>query len=332
VTAGLVAAGIVLVVVIVLVVRWRSGTGEQQALRHYQNALDTLRTVSARLESTRPPEVPRERIDTERARGLREIASRATLSSSKVAPTRRPDRAGRPVSAGEPASRVEPDSPVGSAVPDRSGPEPALVFDDDSVSGPNGHASASPPQIPARATRIALQRSSKPPSRIPAILGLLLFAVLVVVGTVLLVDKTPHTTSPAAHTHTTAPPRHQTTTTVARTTSSSVPPTTAPPSLQPEQASATPQGATYLAPDAPYGLTLTSSGACWVYATETSTGSVLYTGVLESGQVQNLDATGQVTIKLGHANSLAVTLNGLPVDYPSQYQAVFTMQFVPSAT
>jgi hypothetical protein len=77
-------------------------------------------------------------------------------------------------------------------------------------------------------------------------------------------------------------------------------------------------------------VTLTSSGACWVYAKLASTGAVVWTGTLETGQAQTLDVTGQLVVELGHANSLTATLNGLPVQYPTQYQAVFTMNFVPS--
>jgi hypothetical protein len=58
---------------------------------------------------------------------------------------------------------------------------------------------------------------------------------------------------------------------------------------------------------------------------------VVWTGILESGQSQTLDVTGQLDVELGHANTLNTTLNGVPVEYPTQYQAVFTMSFVPSA-
>src|ERR1700689_1737444 len=62
-TIGLVIAVIVVIVVALIAMRWRSASGEQQALRHYQNALDTLRTVSDRMESSRPAVVPRSQSD-----------------------------------------------------------------------------------------------------------------------------------------------------------------------------------------------------------------------------------------------------------------------------
>jgi hypothetical protein len=92
----------------------------------------------------------------------------------------------------------------------------------------------------------------------------------------------------------------------------------------------TPQGASYPAPGTAYTVTLTSSGACWVYAKLASTGAVVWTGTLQSGQAQTLNVTGQLVVELGHANTLSATLNGVPVQYPAQYQAVFTISFVPS--
>jgi hypothetical protein len=102
--------------------------------------------------------------------------------------------------------------------------------------------------------------------------------------------------------------------------------------LQPVTASATPEGASYSAPNVPYTVILTSTGACWVYASLQPAGTLLWTGVLEAGQTQTLNATGQLDVKFGHANSVSVTMNGTPVEYPSQYRAVFAMQFLPLAT
>jgi hypothetical protein len=77
---------------------------------------------------------------------------------------------------------------------------------------------------------------------------------------------------------------------------------------------------------------LTSTGDCWVYATLASTGTVLWTGDLLQGQAQALTGTGEIDVQLGHANTMTETLNGTPVEYPAQFQAVFTMKFVPTTT
>jgi type II secretory pathway pseudopilin PulG len=340
VTAGLIVAGIVVIAGIAFALRWRSSSDEQHALRHYQHALDTLRTVSDRLESTRSPEA-------ENNRTMREPAG--------PAPESRPASVSRPVPASRSvrttSSRVVParsgsDSEIrtdpginhdenGNPGPGSmpGGPhEPAFVFEDDEASSTPLSGGAPTMATSNRVTRQALQRSSKPPSRVPAVMFLMLVAILIVVGVVVVLQKNHHTTAPTVHTNTPTT-THQTKTTTQTTTPTTSPPSsTVPQTLQAEPASVTPQGATYAAPNVPYSVDLSSSGACWVYATLESTGAVVWTGVLEAGQSQTLSASGQMDIKFGHANSVAVTMNGIPVAYPSPYNAVFMMQFVPQST
>jgi Domain of unknown function (DUF4115) len=324
VTAGLVVVGIVVIAGVFLLLRWRSGADEQQALRHHQHALDTLRTVSDRLESSRPSEMQRTRVvekaDTEQP------AARTTTPMKRVSSGRSAMAASTRIDAPPlPADeRAVPDSA------DRTRPEPALVFDDESPDK-GAHPSAIPGAVSGRQTRLALQRSARPPSRVPAIFWLVLVTALIAVGIVFVINKHDHHSgAPVVHpkthpVHHLSPPK-QTTTTVTATTS------TLPQGLEPVAATATTQGASYTVPDAPYTVTLTSTGACWVYASLESTGAVLWTGVLEAGQVQTMSASGQLVVKLGHANSLTATMNGLEVDYPAQFSAVFTMQFVPSTS
>jgi hypothetical protein len=336
-TVGLVVAGIVVIAGIGLAVRWRSGSDEQHALRHYQNALDTLRTVSDRLESTRPSEVDPSQTVREApgpqgrpaaapraapaARSTHVTTSRITSSNfireTDSAPDRRDHRAGEGRQ-GHPG--------IGSSGHE----EPVFVFEDDAAASSQAGA-ASAATAPTRATRLALQRSSRPPSRIPAVMGLMLVAVLIVVGIVVVLEKNHHTAVPTAHTDTSTTTHHQKTTSPTTTPTTTPPTSTVPQAIQPQAASVTPQGATYAAPDVPYTVTLSSTGACWIYASLESTGAVVWTGVLNAGQTQNLSATGQLEVKFGHANSVTVALNGTPVDYPPQYQAVFAMQFIPQS-
>jgi Domain of unknown function (DUF4115) len=168
---------------------------------------------------------------------------------------------------------------------------------------------------------------------VPAVLGVLLAVVVVGVAvTVAVYPKSHHPGAAAGNqTHTSTPAHHVTTKTQATTVTSTTS-TTVPQTVQPEGATATAQAATYDAPDVPYTVTLTSTGPCWVYASLVSTNTVLWTGVLNSGQTQTLNANGQLVVRLGHANSLTASLNGVPVDYPAQFSAVFTMSFVPPTT
>ena len=111
-TVGLVIAGVVVIGVVLLVLRWRLASGEQQALRHYQNALDTLRTVSDRMESSRPAIAP---TSQHRSR------SRSTTASSNPAPAHpRQSPADRTVDVAHPAYRSLGTAAVSAPVGEKS--------------------------------------------------------------------------------------------------------------------------------------------------------------------------------------------------------------------
>ena len=62
----------------------------------------------------------------------------------------------------------------------------------------------------------------------------------------------------------------------------------------------TAHAATYHVADASYSLSLAATAAeCWVEATDTATGSVLFTATLFSGQSHTIAATGPVTVIAG---------------------------------
>jgi hypothetical protein len=383
-TVGLVVAGVVVIGVVLLAMRWRSGLGEQQALRHYQHALDTLRTVSDRMESSRPVVEPKrqsggpdqEEAPTRTQRGAVAFVDGSGTNGSRVSaqpmrtpiqahsavpgalrppPASRQDRASRQTPAAKnpaarnaltdtpaPARRANDDptptptlgvrreqSPRPDSDPDT---RPALVFEEDvplaDPGATSGSGSLAGPTLP-RVSRRALQRSSRAPSRVPMVLGVGLVVVIVAVVAVLASGLgSHHTTSPppVVHHHTTAPVHH----TKTKTTTPSTTATTAAPTVQADASTATPQGATYPAPAGRYTVMLSSTGPCWVYATLASTGAVLFTGTLDQGQAQALTGTGEIDVQLGHANTMTETLNGTPVVYPAQYQAVFMMKFVPT--
>jgi hypothetical protein len=242
-TVGLVIAAVVLIGVILLAMRWRFASSEQHALRHYQHALDTLRTVSDRMESSRPVVEPRsqlqapdgDEVETRAPKGA--VAWEDGTGSQHARVTSRPGRA--PLQAGLGASNAESgaaaprhasssrasqatapqtrapqarppmrdvpgrgghpsDDPTPadgltrveqSAHPGRNGEaHPALVFEEDGIVGeaaaaPGGAAFTGPRAT--RASRLALQRSSRPASRVPLVLGVLLVVVVIAVAAVL---------------------------------------------------------------------------------------------------------------------------------------------------
>jgi len=399
-TVGLVIAGVVVIGIVALAMRWRFASGEQQALRHYQNALDTLRTVSDRMESARPAVEPRSQTAPQTGEQSPEpkeaLNPRPTPDHRPPEPGRRPPEPERRRAepGRRPAEKVAPQGAVawsaGTAtdheVLEQQGQSPLAALsrvsgtvrrrpaEDSRVGGEgagegarapapagisggeNGHPHSDRDALPVivfeeeepvadpapglgipagpalpRASRRALQRSSRPPSRVPSVAGLILLVVVIVVLAYVFTRPSAHHTAtpPVAHHHTTTPAGHHARTQTASSTTTS---TTAPPTVQPVASTVSIQGATYPAPAGRYTVTLTSSGPCWVYATLASTGSVLWTGTLDQGQAQTLTGTGEIDVELGHANTMSETLNGVPVVYPAQYQAVFTMKFVPTTT
>jgi hypothetical protein len=120
-------------------------------------------------------------------------------------------------------------------------------------------------------------------------------------------------THAGSHTHHTTP-----------TTTTTAPPA---PTVSPP-ANASPYAATYQVAEASYSLALAArTGECWVSATDTSTGKVLFTGTLVSGQTQTVAATGPVTVVAGAPNAFAATVNGAPVILPTGALAPFTLTF-----
>ncbi len=104
------------------------------------------------------------------------------------------------------------------------------------------------------------------------------------------------TTTPTTTGHRTD--RHPTTTTS----------TTAPPNVSAAQA-VTAHGATYQVPSSTYSLGIAATtGECWVEATNTATGSVLFTTTLFSGQSHTIPATGPVTVIAGAPGAFAATV------------------------
>jgi hypothetical protein len=109
----------------------------------------------------------------------------------------------------------------------------------------------------------------------------------------------------------------------ATTTTTAAPAVSAP-------ANASTHAATYQVADTSYSLALAAkTGECWVSATETSTGKVLYEGLLTSGQSQTVAATGPLSVIAGSPSAFSATVNGAPVLLPPGAQAPFTLTLQP---
>jgi hypothetical protein len=77
-----------------------------------------------------------------------------------------------------------------------------------------------------------------------------------------------------------------------------------------------------------YALALSAtSGPCWLEATDTSSGAVLFSGTLFAGQSHTVTASGPVTVVVGAPSAFAATVDATPVTLPTGYQAPFTLTF-----
>lgn len=132
------------------------------------------------------------------------------------------------------------------------------------------------------------------------------------------------TTTAPAHTHSHAQTgAGNTTHQKKKATTTTVPPAVSSPTL------ISANGATYQVSDASYSLALSAStGECWISATDATTGTTLFSGVLASGQSHTVSATGPVTVIAGAPAAFAATVNGVSVALPFGYQAPFTLKFL----
>jgi hypothetical protein len=109
--------------------------------------------------------------------------------------------------------------------------------------------------------------------------------------------------------------------------------TTTPPPAVSAPTATSQSAATYQVADASYSLALTAkTGECWISATDANNGTVLFTGVLTSGQSHTVSASGPVIVVAGAPAAFAATVNGVPVQLPFGFQAPFTLKFEPPAT
>ncbi len=218
---------------------------------------------------------------------------------------------------------TESDQPVVPPVPPPPVPNPSqpLTFDDD----------ASPDPVPAtfmtgnedRVIHSINHRPRRLGGPIAAVAAVLvLIVVLILTG---LHSDTPRhhgkaagAVTTATTTHPATKPHHETTT----TTSTTAPPTVSAPTTT------TAHTATYLVSGSTYSLTVAAtSGECWVDVTNPTTGAVLFTTTLQSGQSHAIAATGPVTVIAGAPAVFAATVNGSPVTLPPGNQAPFTLNF-----
>ncbi len=231
------------------------------------------------------------------------------INAHPTAPTREPEGAAR--LAGTPSVRVT--DPQWAAPP----PDPGVPvrFDDT-----DHEAGVPPPRVVVQRDK-AMSSIDHRPRRLAA--PAMAVAAVIVLVIVLLVTGS-HTVSPPGHHRgtSTRPKAGVPASTTTSTTSAPAPAVSLPQSV-------TPSVATYEVPTSEFTLALSAtSGACWVDATNSASGSTLFTGTLQPGDSQTVAASGPVTLLVGAPTVLAASVDGTAVTLPPGFHTPFTMRFV----
>jgi hypothetical protein len=322
--AALVVVALIVTVVAAVSVLRRPRGSDVNSVRQYHSALGTIEQMSARsgqssVSVVGPPGEPGN------GAGLAGVGDRGHLDTGSGSMP--------------PATPGEGDEPVG-----RGGP---LVFDD---ARPRDRHQVDPSARPAavsrtdRAQRHALHSMNRRPRRgtavMVAVVALALFGALAFIGSRRSpsADR-PHgaTTSTVTGTRTSA----RSTTTSSTASGTSHPkshakgrtprptPTTTPSAIV--ASSSTAASAVYPVADNSYRVAVSVAAPCWVLATAVSTGATLWTGTLQAGATQVIQATGVVKVELG-ALSATLTVDNVPVTFPTPVHTPFVATFQPSAT
>ncbi len=221
--------------------------------------------------------------------------------------------------------------------------ETPLVFDDSRprdgyhrVTSGDGAAFTRPDRVQRHALDSMNHRPRRWASVTVVIVALVVFGALAYVG-----SRRSHNPSPARSVRSTSSTTTHNGTSTSSTTSGSPHPghtatkpkgktkTTSTTPTQVIAISSTPGTAIYPVASSSYRLMISASGPCWVAATTASTGSTLWTGTLQAGAVQPIQATGTVKVELG-STSASVTLNNVPVVFPTPMRSPFEATFEPT--
>lgn len=107
--------------------------------------------------------------------------------------------------------------------------------------------------------------------------------------------------------------------------------TTAPSQIVASSSSSSGTTAQYPVPTGAYQLAVTATtGSCWVDVTNASTGANLWTGTLQPGASQVVQADSQITVELGSPSG-ALSINGTKVAFPTPFHTPFTATMVPGS-
>jgi hypothetical protein len=74
-----------------------------------------------------------------------------------------------------------------------------------------------------------------------------------------------------------------------------------------------------------------STQPCWIQLTSAASGTTLWSGTIQTGHSQIIQASGTTSLDLGALGSV-VTVNGIPVVFPTPLVVPFEATFTPGAS
>jgi hypothetical protein len=296
---GAIAVAVVVLVVIVAVAVRRRSYDDVHSVEHYHRQMHTLEEMQ-----THPSSTPQESGNGE-----------AVYPASAVRTTRSPT-----VRLTESDTALVPPVPP----PPVANPGEPVKFEDETES------------VSLKSSfMVAKDRAMKSVNHRPRRFAgpLVAIAIVAILVVVLIVTGVHSKTTPrhagASHpaTTVTSAPHHPATATHHATSTTTT--TTAPPAVS-APVPTSPRAATYHVAAASYSLSLAATtNECWVQATNTANGAVLFSGTLLTGQSHTMTATGPTSVIAGAPGSFAATVNGMPVTLPAGYQSPLTLTFQP---
>lgn len=273
----------------------RRSRDEIHSIESYRNALDTLQEM----------------------RGPTASASVRVLDPAEQQELRQPTTP-------EQFTHHEPVAPPPPAVAPPPGSHDGMVFREDI--GRSGHGEDHDQELhrghDAPAWAISRMEPRHPVQNRQLIVGLvagIAILLLVIVGVVIGGGGTGDDKA----TTTTAPRR--TTTTSPRTTTTTSPKVSA---YAPQSSTAT--TATYSIPTSTYSVTVKATGgSIWTIVTKSGSGEQVFAGSIDPGSPQTFKVSGGVDVNLGAPGYASVSIDRIPVTFPTGYQSPLILTFTP---
>jgi hypothetical protein len=342
VTLALVAVCVVAVVVGAGSAVWRRVADERRSVADYHRTLDTLRRVEGSRASalSAPPSVGRgpdvrapATPPSSAARPAGDRGAGLSTGGERWRPTWARSSADEPTVAVPLTGTTPPAAEARGSVTPPTGPSPRLVFDD--LARPEPLAPAPVRDGPEAQGLAGDRRGSR--GSAPRLLQVATGAVaaVVVAGLVVLFTVPRHHGSTsrerlAARREASAGSASGTGSTAGKPAAhhKSRVSTPAPQVVVPT--SATRYQGTVTVPAGSYQVDVSVTAPCWVEATETTTGTDVWSGVLTAGESHLYTLSGPVLLEIGAADA-SLTIDGTPVALPTGYQVPYDLHLQPAA-